>query len=208
MSKQTLDGHMRETSTSAKWSIGVRGKAAGAVLMLLRARTGWRSRVHRGKAVRPGTYRSLLHLRLVCEARRRRHRPTRTWIQEVDDVFLSTTSTRTSSTKRVAAPASRTGASSAAAPLSRARRIADHWSTKWEGSVESHSTCVDCTAWSAALGTAQRTVCGCSGWLIGGMWDEIKEFTREHLYYDPKTGKEFDRPKAYGLEFVVMGDEA
>ena len=85
--------------------------------------------------------------------------------------------------------------------------VYEHVAMGWEGTVESYSECVDCAAWGSAFARAQGVACGCSGWELGAMWDEIEEFTREHLYYDPKTGRELTRPKgAQRNQFVVMGD--
>jgi len=66
-------------------------------------------------------------------------------------------------------------------------RYARH-TQKWEGSVSNTAFCVDCDAWAAALSKAQHAACGCSGWEYGCMWQEIAEFTDEHLGYDHKTG--------------------
>jgi hypothetical protein len=83
----------------------------------------------------------------------------------------------------------------------------DHWSTKWEGEVSSHSTCLGCSAWGLALAKAQLPVCGCSGWELGSMWQEVEEFAREHLDYDPKTGEEFPRPRKRKPSVVVADVE-
>jgi hypothetical protein len=67
-------------------------------------------------------------------------------------------------------------------------RYARH-TQKWEGEVRSTSFCVDCDAWASALSSAQIKACGCSGWLYGGLWDAVAEFTDEHLGYDHETGQ-------------------
>jgi hypothetical protein len=63
-------------------------------------------------------------------------------------------------------------------------RYARH-SQKWEGDVSSWPTCAQCDAWSSAFARASRIVCGCSGHVVGEMWEQIAEFAREHLGYDP-----------------------
>jgi hypothetical protein len=57
--------------------------------------------------------------------------------------------------------------------------------SKWEGEVSASVFCIDCHEWATALCAAQQLVCGCSGWLLGDLWCEIREFTREHLGYSP-----------------------
>jgi hypothetical protein len=54
-----------------------------------------------------------------------------------------------------------------------------------DGSASTTRFCVDCHAWAMALCRAQETVCGCSGWELGDLWQEVEEFSREHLGYDP-----------------------
>lgn len=51
----------------------------------------------------------------------------------------------------------------------------------WEGTVDSYAICLGCEAWGDALAKAQRVACGCSGWMMGAMWEAVGEFWDEHL---------------------------
>lgn len=68
---------------------------------------------------------------------------------------------------------------------------------KHEGDIVSNVLCVDCDAWCEAFSAAQRRECGCSGWAFGSMWDVIREFTEEHLGYDPQTGEKRTSMREY-----------
>lgn len=54
---------------------------------------------------------------------------------------------------------------------------------KWEGDISASVFCVECDEWASALCKAQQIVCNCSGWELGNLWGEIREFTAEHLGY-------------------------
>jgi hypothetical protein len=82
---------------------------------------------------------------------------------------------------------------------------------KWEGEVSATVFCRDCYAWAMALCQAQRIVCECSGWPLGDLWDEIREFSSEHLGYDPSRDPEDEKdflpgtpdPELAGFELRV-----
>ena len=81
---------------------------------------------------------------------------------------------------------------------------------KWEGDINVNVMCLDCAAWAGALCRAQDIVCGCSGWPIGALWNEIADFAREHLSYDPDGEDDPDTvyyppdPKLSGFTFSVV----
>lgn len=52
------------------------------------------------------------------------------------------------------------------------------------------NVCATCEAWAEAFFAAEREHCGGhdGGWLIGHLWDDIVDFVRDHLGYDPGTG--------------------
>lgn len=76
---------------------------------------------------------------------------------------------------------------------------------KWEGEFDTHVRCGDCDAWSKAFVVAMRRECGSACWTLRSLWGDIAEFCREHLFYDPKTGREYERPRTLERS-VVMGE--
>lgn len=72
----------------------------------------------------------------------------------------------------------------------------DHSSSKWEGEMCSHDTCLVCTAWAEALMTAQSEARENVGYLLGDLWLEIGDFARESLGM-PECGREpADEPES------------
>jgi hypothetical protein len=56
----------------------------------------------------------------------------------------------------------------------------------WEGDPGWWRTCRSCDVWGDAFSETTLRVCGCAGWVIGGMWEAIEEFCTEHLDYNPR----------------------
>jgi protein gp37 len=59
-----------------------------------------------------------------------------------------------------------------------------------EGTPSSHDTCKDCWQWRQGFISAQEEACGCGGYYVGAMWENIEEFCEEHLGYHPKRMEE------------------
>ena len=74
----------------------------------------------------------------------------------------------------------------------------------WDGDISTHVLCTTCDAWSEAFGVAMRRECGAACWTLGAMWQEIADFCEEHLYYNPATGEEYERPRRREPMFVVQ----
>lgn len=102
-------------------------------------------------------------------------------------------------------------------PVSRAERECEECGTtirrgetyvriagKWDGDLSTHVRCTTCDAWSEAFSEAMRRECGAACFTLGHMWEEIGYFCGEHLYYDPATGEEYERPRQREPMFVVQ----
>lgn len=78
---------------------------------------------------------------------------------------------------------------------------------KFEGQMFTTCVCVGCAAWGHAFAQVTRLVCGCSGWILGEMWNGIAEFAREHLGFDPDW-EEGDEPFEGQLDPKLGGPPA
>jgi hypothetical protein len=80
----------------------------------------------------------------------------------------------------------------------------------FDGTAETYKVCVTCRDVSRALVDAEKRECDghSGGWVIGALWDDVLEFVREHLGYDPESGEERPLPqkKEPRRGDVLMGD--
>jgi hypothetical protein len=67
---------------------------------------------------------------------------------------------------------------------------------KWEGSMFVNTICLTCAAWGDAFAKEQRRVCGCTGWVLGQLWDAIEEHEEEHGWGGPSLAEQREKDAA------------